>query len=111
VGGDSDWDSVWESNYHNLAIKGNHSLWAWGANWSGQLGLGNAEDQSAPVPVVGDGGWAAASGGGEHTLAIRADGSLWAWGYNFYGQLGIGDSTDWDIPTPVGDGWRVPAAK
>jgi alpha-tubulin suppressor-like RCC1 family protein len=30
---------------------GNGQLWCWGSNSAGQLGIGNTEDQTMPVPV------------------------------------------------------------
>jgi len=41
---------------HSLAIMTDGSLWAWGANWYGQLGDGTTTDRWSPVPVAGFGG-------------------------------------------------------
>jgi len=37
---------------HSLAVDQNGLLWAWGANWSGQLGDGTTEQRTAPVKTV-----------------------------------------------------------
>jgi len=39
VGTDYDWEFVTASDYHALGIKTDGSLWAWGDNQFGQLGL------------------------------------------------------------------------
>jgi len=69
------------------------SLWAWGANSHGQLGLGTVtEQEGVPVEVsdypVVDG--ARIVGGGGHTLLCDKEGILFATGWNKAGQLGLG---------------------
>ena len=74
---------------YSLLIGSDRSLWAWGANWSGQLGDGTTTNRSTPTQVLT--GVADVAGGLYHTLALKTDGSLWTWGYNGYGQLCRGD--------------------
>jgi alpha-tubulin suppressor-like RCC1 family protein len=90
---------------HTLAVKSDGSLWAWGRNGSGQLGLGDHVNRSTPVRVGAAHGWVAVVGGHD-SLALKKDGSLWAWGWNKYGQLGLGDHTQRDVPTLVTGGPR-----
>ena len=87
---------------HTLAIKPNGSLWAWGKNNYGQLGLGNTTQATIPTQVGNNTNWKTAVAGGSHTIAIKTDGTLWAWGYNVMGQLGLGNSINKLIPTQVG---------
>ena len=65
---------------HTLALKRDGSLWAWGANAHGQLGLGDLESRTRPARVGDDCDWASVAPGGFYTLALKRDGSLWAWG-------------------------------
>jgi alpha-tubulin suppressor-like RCC1 family protein len=74
--------------YHSFAVAADGVAYAWGANWSGQLGDGTTETQTLPVAVVGLTDVARVSAGGSHSLAAREDGSLWAWGDNSSGQVG-----------------------
>jgi alpha-tubulin suppressor-like RCC1 family protein len=54
---------------HSLALMPDGSLWAWGANYSGQLGDGTTIDRSLPVRVTQVSGLSAISGGMHHSLA------------------------------------------
>jgi hypothetical protein len=40
-------------DYHNIALKGDGSVWMWGANDQGQCGDGTQNDAWRPVPVMG----------------------------------------------------------
>ncbi|KUK47510.1 MAG: Uncharacterized protein XD74_1891 [Actinobacteria bacterium 66_15] len=106
VGADTDWVSVAAGGYsdsgHSLAIKDDGTLWAWGYNSAGQLGLGDTVNRVVPTQVGTDTDWASVTAGNSHTLAIKDDGTLWAWGRNYFGQLGQGDTNDRHVPTQVG---------
>ena len=102
VGADDDWAVVAAREEHSLAIKNDGTLWAWGDNGDGQLGLGDDDERYEPEQVGADEDWVAVVAGDEHTLAIKQDGSLWAWGYNGDGQLGLGDDEDRYVPVRVG---------
>ena len=91
VGSDTDvWEAVSAGDRHSMALKADGSLWAWGSNINGQLGVETPEEKHVPTRVVSDADdWEAVSAGGQHTLAFKTDGSLWAWGWNVFGQLGV----------------------
>jgi alpha-tubulin suppressor-like RCC1 family protein len=96
------WVAVTTEWFHSLGLKADGSLWAWGDNTYGQLGLGDTTQQTIPTEVGR--GWVAVAAGWFHSLGLKADGSLWAWGDNGYGQLGLGDTTECHSPTQVGTG-------
>jgi RHS repeat-associated protein len=77
---------------HLLALSESGTVWAWGANFSGQLGDGSTSTSTVPKQVVGLTDVVAVAAGFEHSLAVRADGTVWAWGFNQFGQLGNGTS-------------------
>jgi len=102
IGGGTDWVSVSAGTYHVLAIKSNGTLWAWGANFRGQLGDGTITTRATPTPSVPGNDWKQAVAAGAHSLAIKKDGTLWAWGDNWAGQLGTGTVTDSPTEAQVG---------
>lgn len=74
---------------HSLAVDEEGTLWAWGNNSLGQLGVGPSPTQSAlPVEVTGVSDVVAVAAGSDHSLALRSDGTVWAWGFNSNGQIG-----------------------
>ncbi|MCB0409597.1 MAG: T9SS type A sorting domain-containing protein [Flavobacteriales bacterium] len=75
-----------------LAIRTNGTVWAWGHNGSGQLGIGNKIDQNLPQQVIGLDSIVDVAAGAGHCLALRSDGTVWAWGSNSYGQITLADS-------------------
>ena len=88
---------------HNLAVKADGTVWAWGANSYGQLGngvLGTGTDSGAPVQAAGLTGVVDVAAGDGHSVALEADGTVWTWGHNGYGQLGTG-ARDAPHPTPT----------
>lgn len=84
-----------------LAVKSEGSLWAWGRNEFGELGLADtvARDRPVRVPHVVD--CACVAVGGFFSLAIDRDGALWTWGLNHLGQLGVGEISDDGAPARV----------
>jgi alpha-tubulin suppressor-like RCC1 family protein len=105
VGGLSIWTSLLSndssSNSWMAAIKNNNTLWTWGLNSFGQLGLGDIVNRSSPIQVGTLSAWTSVSGGYEYTLALQSPGTLWAWGNNSFGQLGTNTSTLSNVISPV----------
>ena len=75
---------------HAAAIKTDGTLWMWGNNNYGQLGIEDTYVRTSPTKVLDD--VKAVSCGRDFTAAIKSDNTLWIWGNNRYGQLGNGDS-------------------
>jgi len=91
----SDWCSVSSGggSEFKLALKTDGSLWSWGCNACGQLGIGNVLNRCSPVrEICSASNWCqAVAGGNRQAFGIKTDGSLWAWGYNQCGSLGLGN--------------------
>jgi len=94
------------SGAHAGCVKTDGTLWTWGLNSSGQLGLSDTTSRSSPVQVGTLTNWKQVSCGGNasfsHTACVKTDGTLWTWGPNGLGQLGLGDTTSRSSPVQVG---------
>ena len=87
---------------HVLALREDGTVWAWGSNVHGQLGVETSvQSRHTPAPVPGLTDVVAISAGREFSLALRSDGTVWAWGYNKTGELGDGTLTSRYTPAPV----------
>jgi alpha-tubulin suppressor-like RCC1 family protein len=88
--------------YSVAAIKKDGTLWTWGRNTGGTLGLGDGTPRSSPVQVGALTTWSFATTGTNSMVAIKTDGTLWSWGRNNNGQLGLGNTTEYASPKQVG---------
>jgi alpha-tubulin suppressor-like RCC1 family protein len=86
---------------HSLALLENGTVWAWGANGSGQLGNGTTTGSDVPVAVSELKGVTAIAAGGTHSLALLSNGTVVAWGNNSFGQLGNGTTKESNVPVAV----------
>lgn len=89
---DNDWRAVAAGADHNLALRSDGSLWAWGYNEFGQLGDETSSPSATPIRIGDATDWVAIAAGKYFSFAIKANGTLWAWGRNQEGQLGNGAS-------------------
>ena len=89
---------------HTCAILDNDTVKCWGANGSGQLGLGDVTVRGTTAASMGDGLPIVSLGAGRtakkivagsiHTCAILDNDTLKCWGSNAQGQLGQGNITN-----------------
>jgi alpha-tubulin suppressor-like RCC1 family protein len=111
-------NAIAAGDQHNCVILDNSSIKCWGANASGQLGLGDANNRGDlddvgvsemgdTLPIVDLGTGRTARGiiaGDNQTCAIMDNASIKCWGANASGQLGIGDTNNrGDGSNPMGD--------
>ena len=81
-------------------IKSDGTLWAWGYNANGMLGLNSTTYQSSPCQIPGT-TWRSIAGTGNSRIATKTDGTLWTWGYNNDGALGHSNQTNYSSPKQV----------
>ena len=94
---------------HALALRSDGTVWAWGSNGGGHLGIGTSDfnDHSTPVQIAGLTGIVAIYNRGHVSYAVRADGTVLGWGTSFSGQLGNGASGTLTVMSPI----ELPALK
>jgi len=78
------------------------SLWAWGGNSQGRLGLGDAVQMSSPVQVGNLINWKSLSASINSSIAVKTDGTLWSWGSGASGVLGLNTIINRSSPVQVG---------
>ncbi len=96
---------------HSVAVLSDGSVYTWGDNAFGQLGVGNTTDSSVPVQVCAVGQSApcgtflddvvSVSAGNFFSMALLSDGGIVTWGTNSDGQLGDGTTTARSVPVQV----------
>lgn len=88
VGSDTDWAEVFAANSCVMALKTNGTLWAWGENGWGALGLGTVTQVSSPTQVGALTNWVGAWQGAQTAYAWTSGGALYAMGRGNYGEFG-----------------------
>lgn len=101
------WTRVVRGARINAAFKTDGTVWVWGNNNQGQLGLDNIISRSSPTQLPGT-QWLNIEPNFSFMSGLKSDGTLWAWGNNAVGNLGQGNrggnySTPQQIP---GTSWK-----
>lgn len=111
VSGGTNWKQVstGASGYFTAAIKTDGTLWMWGSNFSGVIGINSAwpacPSVSSPVQTISGGtNWKCVSAGSaisqrSSVAAIKTDGTLWTWGPSSGGN--IGNNANANVSSPV----------
>jgi len=92
------------------SVKTDGTLWTWGSNYRGQLGVNDIIDYSSPIQVPGT-QWSKSFAGADKCAGIKTDGTLWVWGRNNYGGLGVNFVGDRSSPIQIpGTEWKQASA-
>lgn len=87
---------------HMIALHADGTVWAWGKNDDGQLGLGFISvNEATPTQIPTLTNVVQIQASAFHSMARLSDGTVWAWGDNFWGQLGNGTTTNSSTPVQV----------
>lgn len=90
VGSDTDWADISCGYEQCVARKTDGSIYTWGYNATGELGLGDTTNRESPTQVGSDTNWTDISGAYYDVLAIKNN-TLTYWGWNFDNYLGTGN--------------------
>lgn len=101
MGIDSTWMNIDAGISFLMAQKSDGTLWGWGKNTQGQLGMGSTSDFAYPYPVNGSNSFKKYVCGGDNGFGLTADGRLFGWGFNNSGELGKGSTGNSNFPTQV----------
>lgn len=96
------WLAVATATDHTCALREDKSLWCWGSNAAGQVGVDAGVSVLVPTPVDGR-AWSLVAVADTHSCALlEGEGSLWCWGQNNRAQRGTSDFAASGPPTRVG---------
>ncbi|XP_065346492.1 RCC1 and BTB domain-containing protein 2-like, partial [Cloeon dipterum] len=89
------------SNHSFFALSASGSVFAWGRNNHGQLGLGTKENTLIPTKIEGISATnrvVQLACSSNHTLVLTSDREVFTFGWNKNGQLGLGHNEDQTLP-------------
>jgi alpha-tubulin suppressor-like RCC1 family protein/formylglycine-generating enzyme required for sulfatase activity len=93
---------------HNLLLADDGSVFSFGSNVYGQLGLGTQTTAAVATPIdmtdLGGRQVTQVAAGTNHSLLLTDDGTVFAFGQNTFGQLGLGTTASLapvKVPTPI----------
>ena len=112
LGAGDDWAFGCGNKYSLYASKTDNTLWIWGANEYGMLGLNQSWGTpsygaiSSPTQIPGT-NWGntritMSAGNRLNMFNIKTNGTLWSWGYGGHGTLGVNDILHRSSPIQVG---------
>ncbi|MBI4317445.1 MAG: RCC1 repeat-containing protein [Chloroflexi bacterium] len=101
--------SVSGGAFHNCARRdSDNTVWCWGKNESGQLGINNTVLKASAVQTTNASSIVEVTAGANHSCARASNGAIYCWGANAEGQLGDNTTVDQLTAIQVGSdtNWR-----
>ena len=89
--------------YHTITFSNDGTLYSFGKNEQGQLGLGHNKDVSLPTPIPNLPKINMISCGMYFTVCVDNEGFMWSFGDNNCGQLGTGNNRNFNVPQKLLD--------
>jgi alpha-tubulin suppressor-like RCC1 family protein len=103
IGTDTNWELITGGFPHSIATKADGTVWAWGDQNYGELGVGPTPPNAyyTPVQVTAVSDFIKITASGYSSFALRRDGTIWTWGQNYSGQMGSGSTAHKYVPSPL----------
>ena len=76
---------------HSICLSDDGSVFGFGGNQYGQLGVGHCDDVLLPTQIPSLTSIKMISCGQYFTVCLNHEGIMWSFGQNNYGQLGVGN--------------------
>lgn len=104
IGALTNWAKIFSVQGNSMyAIKTDGTLWAWGENAAGQLGINNRVNRSSPVQVGALTNWGKVCAPfSDRTFFLTTSGVMYGVGTNTSGSLGIGNVVNRSSPVQIG---------
>ena len=102
IGADTNWSKLAVGGAVSLVIRSTGTLWSFGYNSHGALGLNDRNSRSSPSIIGAGTDWAFAAVGNSNSAAIKTNGTLWTWGRDLNGEAGQGSTLRRSSPVQVG---------
>jgi alpha-tubulin suppressor-like RCC1 family protein len=80
IGVETNWADISVGAGQSLALKRDGSIWGWGQNGNGQLGIGTTTDTFTPTRIGSEKNWRSIAAGAFNGYALKTDGTIWRWG-------------------------------
>ena len=84
--------------YHTITLSDDGTVYSFGRNNEGELGLGHNQNVPLPTPIPNLPKINQVSCGWNFTVCVDHEGFIWSFGTNNYGQLGTGNKTNFNVP-------------
>lgn len=102
IGSLTNWATPSTGVNNSACVKTDGTLFTWGRNSYGSLGLGDTANRSSPVQVGSLTNWSQVSLGEYNSAGVKTDGTLFTWGRGSNGELGLGYTARRSSPVQVG---------
>lgn len=89
---------------HSFVITNNYTIYGFGTNQNGEIGLGNNIGWISMPTILGffnGSSIQSINSGNSHTIVVLTNSSVYSWGLNTYGQLGQSNTRPLYIPTII----------
>ena len=87
--------------HHTITLSDDGTVYSFGSNEYGELGLSHNENVSLPTPIPHLPKINMISCGGYFTVCVDFEGFIWSFGENNSGQLGTGNTTNFNVPQKI----------